>query len=180
MKLNIPNLERDDRGVSPVIGVILMVAITVILAAVIGAFVLNLGSSVGENAPRASISVQDAGHNFNMSDNKTQAAFYINHQSGDDVKAKNLKIVIQNEDGKKIGNLSSANDFNYTQSTDGTLQNINITSVPTAFSTGDQLEVNAAGANVSKYFLPDGTTYKFIFIDQNSGQTITTAKATLQ
>lgn len=33
----------DDRGVSPVIGVILMVAITVILAAVIAAFVLDLG-----------------------------------------------------------------------------------------------------------------------------------------
>ncbi|WP_121822943.1 type IV pilin [Halostella salina] len=33
----------DERAVSPVIGVILMVAITVILAAVIGAFVLDLG-----------------------------------------------------------------------------------------------------------------------------------------
>jgi len=38
-----------DRGVSPVIGVILMVAITVILAAVIGTFVLNLGGSVQKN-----------------------------------------------------------------------------------------------------------------------------------
>jgi len=39
----------DERAVSPVIGVILMVAITVILAAVIGTFVLNLGGSVQEN-----------------------------------------------------------------------------------------------------------------------------------
>ncbi|WP_226004103.1 type IV pilin [Natrinema salinisoli] len=35
----------DERAVSPVIGVILMVAITVILAAVIAAFVLDLGQS---------------------------------------------------------------------------------------------------------------------------------------
>jgi len=42
-------LHGEDRGVSPVIGVILMVAITVILAAVIGTFVLNLGGSVQEN-----------------------------------------------------------------------------------------------------------------------------------
>lgn len=35
-------LENKDRGVSPVVGVILMVAITVILAAVIGTFVLDL------------------------------------------------------------------------------------------------------------------------------------------
>lgn len=40
----------EDRGVSPVIGVILMVAITVILAAVIGAFVLGLGDGIGEEA----------------------------------------------------------------------------------------------------------------------------------
>jgi len=40
----------EDRAVSPVIGVILMVAITVILAAVIGAFVLDLGSNQSSNA----------------------------------------------------------------------------------------------------------------------------------
>jgi|APHM01.1.fsa_nt_gi archaeal flagellin N-terminal-like domain len=43
-------LFDDDRGVSPVIGVILMVAITVILAAVIAAFVLDLGDT-SEPAP---------------------------------------------------------------------------------------------------------------------------------
>ena len=43
-------VSDEDRAVSPVIGVILMVAITVILAAVIGTFVLNLGDSVQQNA----------------------------------------------------------------------------------------------------------------------------------
>jgi flagellin-like protein len=51
--MNLKNLFDDDNAVSPVIGVILMVAITVILAAVIGAFVLNLGSSQ-DTAPTAS------------------------------------------------------------------------------------------------------------------------------
>lgn len=37
--------SEEERAVSPVIGVILMVAITVILAAVIAAFVLDLGQS---------------------------------------------------------------------------------------------------------------------------------------
>ncbi|WP_338071862.1 type IV pilin N-terminal domain-containing protein [Halorutilus salinus] len=42
---------NDDSAVSPVIGVILMVAITVILAAVIGTFVLGLGEKrSGERA----------------------------------------------------------------------------------------------------------------------------------
>lgn len=42
--------NESERGVSPVIGVILMVAITVILAAVIAMFVLDLGGSVSEEA----------------------------------------------------------------------------------------------------------------------------------
>jgi flagellin-like protein len=42
--------NEENRGVSPVIGVILMVAITVILAAVIGTFVLGLGDQVGGSA----------------------------------------------------------------------------------------------------------------------------------
>jgi flagellin-like protein len=43
-------IRSDDHAVSPVIGVILMVAITVILAAVIGTFVLGIGSSQSQNA----------------------------------------------------------------------------------------------------------------------------------
>jgi flagellin-like protein len=41
--------DDDERGVSPVIGVILMVAITVILAAVIATFVLGFPDQVSEN-----------------------------------------------------------------------------------------------------------------------------------
>jgi len=48
--------REEERAVSPVIGVILMVAITVILAAVIGTFVLGLGDQVQTTSPSASIS----------------------------------------------------------------------------------------------------------------------------
>lgn len=50
-------LRNDSRAVSPVIGVILMVAITVILAAVIGTFVLGLGSGLSQ-APSAQFDYQ--------------------------------------------------------------------------------------------------------------------------
>lgn len=50
----IERLKNSDRAVSPVIGVILMVAITVILAAVIAAFVLGFGADT-EAPPQASI-----------------------------------------------------------------------------------------------------------------------------
>jgi flagellin-like protein len=54
----VKQLLSDDKAVSPVIGVILMVAITVILAAVIGTFVLGLGESVSQNA-NAGVNVED-------------------------------------------------------------------------------------------------------------------------
>ncbi len=46
--MQLTNILGDDEAVSPVIGVILMVAITVILAAVIGTFVLGLGECIRE------------------------------------------------------------------------------------------------------------------------------------
>ena len=52
--MQISTLLSDEDAVSPVIGVILMVAITVILAAVIGTFVLGLGDQVSNRAPQAS------------------------------------------------------------------------------------------------------------------------------
>ncbi|PSP58343.1 type IV pilin, partial [Halobacteriales archaeon QH_8_67_36] len=54
--MNLKTLIQDDDAVSPVIGVILMVAITVILAAVIATFVLGLGDSLSNQAPQASFS----------------------------------------------------------------------------------------------------------------------------
>jgi flagellin-like protein len=42
--------KKKRKGVSPVVGVILMVAITVIIAAVVANFVLDLGQQLGQNA----------------------------------------------------------------------------------------------------------------------------------
>ena len=50
--------SEDERAVSPVIGVILMVAITVILAAVIAAFVLDIGPGDSTISAAADVSVE--------------------------------------------------------------------------------------------------------------------------
>ncbi len=68
-------LHNSERGVSPVIGVILMVAITVILAAVIAAFVLGFGAGA-EAAPQASISIDADADGNNVT---------IEHLSGDSI-----------------------------------------------------------------------------------------------
>jgi len=51
--------NEEERAVSPVIGVILMVAITVILAAVIAAFVLDMGQSQ-ESSVNAGVNVDES------------------------------------------------------------------------------------------------------------------------
>jgi flagellin-like protein len=83
--MRIRNLLQDDDAVSPVIGVILMVAITVILAAVIASFVLGLGNQAGEVAPTASFSGDFAGGPDDPAANLT-----ITHENGDPIVGTNL------------------------------------------------------------------------------------------
>lgn len=78
--------DRRDRGVSPVIGVILMVAITVILAAVIGTFVLGLGDNLGNSAPSAQTSSEFASNDVTFT-----------HQAGDTIGMENLYVVVNGE-----------------------------------------------------------------------------------
>jgi flagellin-like protein len=82
--MQLKQLLTEDRAVSPVIGVILMVAITVILAAVIGTFVLGLGDSVN-SAPQASV-------DFNYDQSASPSTYTIVHAGGDQLEAGNLEI----------------------------------------------------------------------------------------
>jgi flagellin-like protein len=52
---------REDRSVSPVIGVVLMVAVTVVLAATAAAFVFGFGDRINTTAPQTSFSTKYTG-----------------------------------------------------------------------------------------------------------------------
>jgi len=73
--MDLKRLFTDDDAVSPVIGVILMVAITVILAAVIGAFVLDIGGSQ-ESAPQVQ---------WDWADENSPDQVVLEHGGGDTV-----------------------------------------------------------------------------------------------
>ena len=102
MKQKIKAILDDDRGVSPVIGVILMVAITVILAAVIGTFVLGLGDSL-QQAPQSQLNV-DAGNS---------SSFNISHAGGDSIPVSDLRVSVegQSDDFSKADNFASGSEF---------------------------------------------------------------------
>jgi flagellin-like protein len=94
MKLS--TLFEDEDAVSPVIGVILMVAITVILAAVIASFVLGLGSNVN-SAPSASFSYDyDDGGDGVFSD--SDDTLTITHQGGEKLDASTVSVLIDGTD----------------------------------------------------------------------------------
>ena len=82
--MNLKNLFTEERAVSPVIGVILMVAITVILAAVVGSFVLGLGDRVSETAPTAQIS-------FEYDSSATQSVTLF-HDGGSSFSSDNVRL----------------------------------------------------------------------------------------
>ena len=86
--MQLKQLLTDDDAVSPVIGVILMVAITVILAAVIGTFVLGLGSQVSQTTPQASFTFD-----FNGSTDVT-----ITHDGGTTLTSENTDTLAVNSD----------------------------------------------------------------------------------
>lgn len=75
-------LLTDEDAVSPVIGVILMVAITVILAAVIASFVLGLGDTAAQSTPQASFTF----------DYEAGEPLTITHDGGDTIEAQELYV----------------------------------------------------------------------------------------
>lgn len=81
------SFERNAEAVSPVIGVILMVAITVILAAVIGSYVFGMGPP--KQAPDLHFSDLDAKTDGNVSLTVTGSA---------NVTLSSLKILVDNSE----------------------------------------------------------------------------------
>ncbi len=80
---------RDQRGVSPVIGVILMVAITVVMGAVVAGFVYGyLGDTT--KAPNVALSVIDDPKDSGA----TTASLLIKHSGGEDIAANDWKASI--------------------------------------------------------------------------------------
>jgi len=78
--------------VSPVIGVILMVAITVILAALVGTLVLGLGDKTGQSGPTISVSAEPLEAAVTGSSDDQIVA--LTHENGDPVEAASLEIVV--------------------------------------------------------------------------------------
>ncbi|MCU4719163.1 type IV pilin N-terminal domain-containing protein [Halapricum hydrolyticum] len=98
--MKLKELITDDDAVSPVIGVILMVAITVILAAVIASFVLGLGDTTN-TTPQASL-------NFDYTNASGDIdTLDITHESGDTLAVSQTSLTVNDAYGDDGGGYAS-------------------------------------------------------------------------
>ncbi|MGM0590423.1 MAG: type IV pilin [Halobacteriota archaeon] len=95
--MKLKQLIAEERAVSPVIGVILMVAITVILAAVIGTFVLGLGDQVGDQAPQASL-------DFSYNTSASPTTVTLTHEGGDQLTNSTIDVTGSESDAITLQN----------------------------------------------------------------------------
>jgi len=124
--MKLKQLFTDDDAVSPVIGVILMVAITVILAAVIGAFVLDIGGSQ-QQVPQVSWDFQQDADDLTIA-----------HDGGGAVAADNLEVQIAST---TISTSSNSGDFDPSSGNDVTAGDTLISSYDVSSNSGDTAEV---------------------------------------
>ena len=151
MKLH--ELFADDDAVSPVIGVILMVAITVILAAVIGTFVLGLGTDLQNNPPNAQLTFnEDDGGNLT-----------IIHDGGNSVDVRKMNVTNDNNGNNFVNN--ATNDA-VCQTSNTTTDAQNWTS--SELSAGDTCTLPADR-------LDDGDTIRVTWESDNGGNSATLA-----
>lgn len=90
-----------------------MVAITVILAAVIGTFVLGLSDQVGETTPRAQFGTSAGNIGDGDLDNDEVT---ITHESGDSIDPANLKITVGDDTVYDDGATVSGTNYGATAS----------------------------------------------------------------
>jgi len=142
-------LAEDDNAVSPVIGVILMVAITVILAAVIASFVLGLGPS--DAAPTV---------NFDDEFGSSNNTLTVSVTGGDSVPASELSLNSGDIQGVKAAPDNSSNSYQWPASE--------------ASGSSDGQSAVTAGDDVLAYM--SGSSYEVDIVWESDGtsQTLTT------
>ncbi len=193
--MKVQSLFQNDRAVSPVIGVILMVAITVILAAVIGTFVLGLGDQVQSTTPQASfgfdtttVTVQSDG----TPNTQDMLAVRITHETGDTISASNLEVSVDGKTaytegstdntvaGTFSGDVSAGSSVTILAATSGSV--VTGTSLYKYDDTADELVISGDddnfgdGDDISGVGLASGQTVRVIYDSPDSDSSSTLAK----
>ncbi|WP_256298977.1 type IV pilin [Haloarchaeobius salinus] len=102
--MNFRGMLADEDALSPVIGVVLMVALTVVLSASVGVFVLDIGSQVTEQTPNAVVE-----YDFDV-DGTGAETMTLTQEGGNPVEAQYVTVYVDGEIAWEAG--SNSSDYN--------------------------------------------------------------------
>ncbi len=165
-------LEKKDKAVSPVIGVILMVAITVILAAVIASFVFGIGSKAPKAAPQVSLAAKAI----------NDSAIEIDHNGGDSLLWNNIKIIVTNSTTSWFAQLRYNTTSGQVETVSGSTLTISKAVNPLNkqdFDPGEQITIRPTTGNTTGNFGSSGQTVTVKVVDTANGQALLTASVSL-
>jgi len=170
-------LFDDDRAVSPVIGVILMVAITVILAAVIGTFVLGLGDQVQTTTPQASFGFDSTQEDINGAD---RTAVRITHETGDSIDEADLTVNVDGDEAFTYYDTGSANhtDVPFKGAGDVSAGDSSLIVGYYAGAVNNDSEIDYTATQYAE--LAEGDTIRVVYDSPDSDSSSTLAKRTVQ
>ena len=117
-------MGEESRGASPVIGVILMVAVVVILAAVVSTATFGFLSNLREPAPHIAASSGE----LTAQDGNDGGIVLLTHEAGDTVRIADLEIAVRAEcnSGTKHGRIVNLPAENAIRESDGQIEGDNI------------------------------------------------------
>jgi len=166
--MDFKKLFENNKAVSPVIGVILMVAITVILAAAIGSSVFSKGTV--ESAPQASLSIKAFSNYDDSTTPETPAVVKIEHLGGDSLNLANTvtKIMIS----VNSGGAQQAEPIISTTDTDGTETFTTGSDTSINFGVGDIKKLKIVDNDGAAIEVSDGSIVNIKFIDAQTNQII--------
>lgn len=96
--MKLPDEPDNDRAVSPVIGVALLIAVAVILAAVIGAVVLGVGTG-GAEVPQATLTADNDSNELVLS-----------HDGGEPLVADQIRVEVNGSNTFRLNNEFTGGD----------------------------------------------------------------------
>jgi FlaG/FlaF family flagellin (archaellin) len=154
-------LVRDEQAVSQVVGVILMVAITVLLAATAASFFLGLTNDKQTTSPRVAITTDyDA-----SSSSPPEESLKLTHDSGDTVDAERVEIAIEGAE-----TASATVDERYTWEELSSSGPDDVSAGMSVVVDRDTLKDPATGATYGELSLRDATV-KVVWTNPDDGQT---------
>ena len=138
--------ERTEDAVSPVIGVMLMLVVTIVIAAVVTAFATGIAGDSTSTTPMALLEADNT-----IVSGGVLNTFDLIHKGGDELTLENIQVVIEPVGGKQFGieyvrNGKTENHLKVLGKDEDTI------------STGDRIRVNILinqGASTLEYVTPN-------------------------